>query len=116
MSWVVGKIGYCNNEHLGIPFSGGHYVYIHSIDSDNKCTVSTITSLQNHDGSIKQERMFKLMKGYALSIPKLEDKSKLPLWSGINRNKISGVPVKFIHNIKDYIKSNYLDFYKSDEW
>ena len=115
MSWVVGKIGYCNNEHLGIPFVGGHYVYIHSIDSDNKCVVSTITSLQERNGSIKQSRMKNLMNGVTLSVPK--SKSKLPLWSGINRTKISDVYVGHIRNIKDLaISLDYIDFYKQDKW
>ena len=57
-----GKIGYCANSDLNIQnstgnSSGGHYVYIRRRKSNGMCTVSTVTSLENHRRNINVGKM-----------------------------------------------------------
>ena len=71
MSWVVGKIGFALDKDLGIvrkdnKESKGHFVYIHSIDKNNMCSVSTFISMYNNDGSVKASQIH---NGLVLPIP-----------------------------------------------
>ena len=46
---IKNKIGYCDDKDLGIKKSGGHYVYINSVNKNGTCNVNVVTSLENKD-------------------------------------------------------------------
>ena len=111
MSWVVGKIGFCSNDVLGINEPGGHYVYIHSIDDNNICEVSTITSLDDGNGNIKYSRIKNIKLGRTYPVPK--KKTNFNRWVGLNVSKIKGIDVRFIFSIgNNRIYRNIIDSYK----
>lgn len=115
MSWVVGKIGFCLDENLGIirkdnKKATGHFVYIHDINKNNKCTVSTFISMYNDDGSVKASQIY---KGFVLPIPRYASRS-FKSFTGLTKHKIKNVDVSKITAIgKFYITNNFIKAYKS---
>lgn len=114
MSWVVGKIGFALDKDLGISRkdgkkSKGHFVFIHSIDENNLCSVSSFKSLINADGSVKVRPIH---NGLVLPIPKRAT-SSFKNFSGLSKNIITNINVKFIRSIgRWYISDNYIQAYK----
>jgi hypothetical protein len=114
MSWVVGKIGFCLDKYLGITRvdnkeSTGHFVYIHSIDKNNKCTVSTFISMYNEDGSVKANQIY---NGHTLPIPKYA--SSFNGFTGLQKQKIKNIDVRKIVSIgRWYISDGYIKAYKT---
>lgn len=114
MSWVVGKIGFCLDKNLGITRvdnkkANGHFVYIHSIDKNNKCVVSTFVSMYGDDGSIKANQIY---NGLVLPIPRYAT-SSFRAFTGLQKKTISGVDVFKITAIgKYYISDGYIKAYK----
>lgn len=116
----VGKIGFCDNEKLGLtdkygnPMKGGHYVYIREMKGASKCNVNVITSLERvrrgKDGKPLKDRygnpiadytapkIDKVKRGYLYPIPKSD--SNFTEWSAINLDgNIKGVKISDIQNI-----------------
>ena len=114
MNWVVGKIGFCLDKDLGITRldnkdSKGHFVYIHDIDKNNKCTVSTFISLLNSDGSVKVNQIH---NGLVLPIPKYST-SSFKKFTGLQKDKIKNIDVKKIVSIgRWYISDGYIKAYQ----
>lgn len=99
VSWVVGKIGICLDRDLGIvrqdsKASDRHFVYIHSIDKNNKCVVSPFISMYDASGKFKD---YQVHNGWTLPIPKYS--TNLKKFSGLQKHKIKGVPVSRIFDI-----------------
>lgn len=115
MSWVVNKIGFCLDKDLGIKRkdnkeSKGHFVYIHSIDENNLCTVSTFISMYNNDGSVKVNQIH---NGLVLPIPKYAS-SSFKAFTGLTKDKIYNVPVNKIMSIGKFrITDKYIISYKN---
>lgn len=114
MAWVVGKVGICKDIDLGIARvdnkkSSVHYVYIHSIDKNNKCVVSTITSMYDSTGKFKDKSVY---NGHTLPIPKYATNDKY--FSGLNKSKIFDVDVFKIYRIGNLftLSKNYLNAYR----
>lgn len=104
MSWVVGKIGFALDKDLGITRkdnkdSKGHFVYIHSIDKNNLCTVSTFISMLNNDGSVKVNQIY---NGLVLPIPKYAT-SSFKKFTGLTKDLISNIPVNKIMGIGKFL-------------
>lgn len=114
MSWVVGKIGFCLDDNLGITRKDnkkatGHFVYIHDINKNNKCTVSTFISMYNEDGSIKASQIY---NGYALPIPKYA--STFKGFTGLTKHKIKNIDVFKITAIgMVHIRDGFIKAYRS---
>lgn len=110
---VVGKIGICKDVDLKISRidskkSDVHFVYIHSIDKKNKCTVSTIMSMYDSNGKFKDSAVY---KGYTLPIPKYATNDNH--FSGLNKKRILGIDITKIHNIGYYrLTTNFMHAYK----
>lgn len=115
MNWVVGKIGFCLDKDLGFSRldkkdSKGHFVYIHNINEDNKCTVSTFVSLQNSDGSVKINQIH---NGLVLPIP-IYASSSFKKFTGLTKGKIANVPVSKIMSIGKFrITDKYIVAYEN---
>lgn len=114
MSWVVGKVGICKDIDLGIARVDGkksdvHYVYIHSIDKNNKCIVSTITSMYDSSGKFKDKAVY---NGNTLPIPK--HSTNIKHFSGLNKSKICDIDVFKIYRIGStfLLTDDYLKAYK----
>lgn len=115
MTWVVGKIGFCLDKDLDISRSDskdskGHFVYIHSIDKDNKCTVSTFVSMYNSDGSVKASQIY---NGLVLPIPRYAS-SSFKQFTGLQKQRIKNINVEKIVSIgRWYISNGYIKAYQS---
>lgn len=113
MSWVVGKIGFALDKDLGITRkdnkdSKGHFVYIHSIDKNNLCTVSTFVSMQDENGNFKVNRVY---NGYLVPIPKKATQFKA--FTGLNKDVISNIHISKIMSVgKFYITDDFKIVYK----
>ena len=94
---VKNKIGYCDNKDLGIKKSGGHYVYINSVNKNGTCNVNVITSLENKDKKFNLKKLSQVRKGNTYPIPKYDANFKL--WSGVTKTPIKNVKTNKISNI-----------------
>jgi hypothetical protein len=83
----TGLVGYVENKNLGIPISGGHYVYIRSV-KDGKCEVNVITSLENKQFDFDKNKISKIKYGYVYALPRGE--TNFTLWSGV-KNEIKTI-------------------------
>lgn len=114
MSWVVGKIGFALDKDLGITRkdnkdSKGHFVYIHSIDKNNLCTVSTFISMLNSDGSVKINQIH---NGFVLPIPKYA--SAFKNFTGLNKHRIKNIDVCKLMSVgRWYISDGYIKAYQN---
>ena len=91
---LVGKIGWCDKETLGL--GKDHYVFIRN-QYGNKCSVNTLTSLKNKNGYYKIHKIRDIENGIVYPIPKKD--ITLPIFSGVHKNTIKNVPVSKIRNI-----------------
>lgn len=102
---LVGKIGYCSNQSLGIlnsqgNYNGGHYVYIQKLNKDGTCNVNVVTSLEDSHGNFDMRKLAKVKRGQLYCVPKKD--LSLRRWSALNLDTIKNVRTNriSIQNIK----------------
>jgi hypothetical protein len=78
-----GQVGFVLNGDLGIPHSGGHYVYVRKVYG-RRCEVNVVTSLENKDNGFIQDRIGKVKRGMIYPIPYGD--AGFGRWSGITKN------------------------------
>lgn len=96
------KIGFCRNKYLkGLEnISGGHYVYINSVNKNGTCNVNVITSLETSKENYSVNKLKQVRKGNTYAIPCYEANFKK--WSGITKNSINNVEINKIVNIGNH--------------
>lgn len=99
MKKINGKIGFVLNKDLGIKKEplNGHYVYIRK-DYGNRVDVNVITSLEDSNKKIINNKIEKVRKGFLYPIP--YNDANFSRWSAIDLNsKIHGIDKIKIMNI-----------------
>lgn len=88
------RVGYVENEKLGINKPGGHYVYVNKVSKDRKkVNVNTITSLDRGNrmnSELDLIKVNKIRKGLVLPLPK-HNGNNFTKWSGVSKNNIKNV-------------------------
>lgn len=83
---LVGKIGWCSKQTLGLEDS--HYVFIRRVYGD-KCSVNTFTSLKDKDENYKYSKFGDFENGKIYPVPTKD----------LNFKRFSGIHKNVIHNI-----------------
>ncbi len=103
------KIGYCNNNDLGIKKNGGHYVYIDDV-RNGKADVHVITSLEDKQHTFNSNRIRKIREGYLYPIPRKD--SNFKHWSAINLSTIQNVPAKKIKSSSRFVRKRHRSIFR----
>lgn len=103
------KIGYIDNKYLGIPRPGGHYVYIREVNKNGTCDVNVVTSLEDKNKIINQNKLIQVKRGNTYALPLFD--TNFVRWSGVNKKPIKNVDITKIQDIgKKKIKRRH-DFF-----